>query len=269
MNTVTQPLILVTNDDGIASLGLRAAVRSVLDLGEVRVIAPCLQQSGLGRSFPHGPAPVEERFLEIDGKRVHSICMDAAPAKVVRLGLLSLMPRLPDLAIAGINYGENLGGCVTVSGTIGAAIEAASFGIPTLAASLETDAQYHYAIDAEVDFGAAAAFVRRLAQALLAGGMPAGTDILKLDVPSDATTETPWRTTRISRQQYFVSDVSTDADGKRHILGYKKKIDRDTLEPDSDIQAVALDRVVSVSPMSIDLTAHSAMGSVTDVLERL
>ena len=269
MRIGTQPLILVTNDDGIASLGLRAAVRSVLDLGEVRVIAPRVQQSGLGRSFPNGPAPVEEGFLEIDGKRVHSVCMDTSPAQVVRLGLLSFLPRLPDLAIAGINYGENLGGCVTVSGTIGAAIETASFGIPTLAASLETEAKYHFAVDAEVDFRAAAAFVRRLAQALLSGGMPAGADILKLDVPGDATAKTPWRTTCVSRQQYFVSNVSTDAHGNRRISGYKKEINYDTLERDSDIYAVALDRVVSVSPMTIDLTAHAAIRPVQDMLESI
>jgi 5'-nucleotidase len=265
----TPPLILVTNDDGIASLGLRAAVRSVMDLGEVRVIAPCVQQSGQGRSFPHGPAPVEERLLEIDGKRVYAACMDAAPAKVVRLGLVTLLPRLPDLAIAGINYGENLGGCVTVSGTVGAAIETASFGIPTLAASLETDAKYHFAVDAEVDFRAAAAFVRRLAQALLSRGMPAGVDILKLDVPSDATADTPWRTTCVSRQQYFVSNVSTDMQGNKRVSGYKKEIDHSTLESDSDVHAVAMDRVVSVSPMTIDLTAHSAIEHVRDMLESI
>jgi len=269
LQTGTRPLILVTNDDGIASLGLRAAVRSVWDLGEVFVIAPCLQQSGLGRSFPNGPASVEERLLEIDGKQVQAMCMDAAPAKVVRLALVSLMPRLPDLAISGINYGENLGSCVTVSGTIGAAIEAATFGIPSIAASLETDAQYHFATNAEVNFHAAAAFVHRLAKALLSSGMPAGADILKLEVPSDATEKTPWRTTRVSRQQYFVSNVSVNAQGKKGVSGYRVEIDHDTLEPDSDIQAVALDRVVSVSPMSIDLTAYSAMQSVTSMLERL
>ena len=262
----TRPLILVTNDDGIASLGLSAAARSVLDLGEVWVVAPRVQQSGVGRSFPAGPTHSQVGALDIDGTPVHSVSMDASPAKAVRHGLLRFLPRLPALAIAGINYGENLGGCITVSGTIGAAIEAASFGIPTLAASLETDPKYHFSTSDEVDFVAAASFVRRLAVLVLSRGMPDRTDILKLDVPCDATPDTPWRVTRVSRQQYFVSPVSVDEGGKRHIQSYVKEVDLAALEPDSDVHAVAVDRVVSVTPLTVDLTAYAGLAPLQHML---
>lgn len=253
------PLILVTNDDGIASLGLLAAVRCVLDLGEVWAVAPLVQQSGQSRSMPIDDPVAKEGTLTVDGTQVHAIAFDTSPAKAVRHGLLRFLPRLPDLAISGINYGENLGGCITISGTVCAAIEAASFGIPALAASLETDSQYHFSTNADIDFSAAASFVRRLAQHVLTQSMPPGVDLLKLDVPSDATPDTPWRTTRVSRQPYFVSPVAVDAQGRKTAHGYAKCIDLDTLEPDSDIYAVAVDRVVAVSPVTIDLTASVDM----------
>lgn len=262
----TRPLILITNDDGIASLGLLAAARSVLDLGEIWVVAPRAQQSGVGRSFPAGATRAQVGLLKIDSEQVHSVAMDASPAKAVRHGVLRFLPRPPDLAIAGINYGENLGGCITVSGTIGAAIEAASFGIPSLAVSLETDPKYHFSISDEVDFGAAASCVRRLAMLVLSRGMPDCADILKLDIPRDATPDTPWRVTRVSRQQYFVSPVSVDESGRRRIQGYVKKIDLAALEPDSDVRAVAVDRVVSVTPLSVDLTAYAGLEPLQQML---
>jgi 5'-nucleotidase len=261
-----RPLILVTNDDGISSLGLLAAARSVMDLGEVWVVAPRVQQSGVGRSFPAGPTHAQEGMLDVDGAQVHAISMVTSPAKAVRHGVLRFLPRLPALAISGINYGENLGGCITVSGTIGAAIEAASFGIPTLAASLETDPKYHFSTSNEVDFSAAATCVRRLAVLVLSRGLPAGTDILKLDVPCDATPDTPWRVTRVSRQQYFVSPVSVDQGGKRHIESYVKEVDLAALESDSDVHAVAVDRAVSVTPLTVDLTAYAGLEPLEHLL---
>ena len=266
VNSKKRPLILVTNDDGIASPGLLVAARCVLDLGDVWVVAPHAQQSGRGRSFPNHQIDVTEGSLEIDGVHVPSFSAKASPAQAVRHGILRFLPRLPDLAISGINYGENLGGCITISGTIGAAIESATFGIPSLAASVETAPEYHYSHSADVAFGPAAAFVRWLASHLLLHGMPEGVDVLKLDVPCDAKPNTPWRTTRVSRQQYFVSPVTVDEQGLRHVSGYAKDIDLDTLEPDSDIHALAVDRVVSISPLTIDLTAIVGLQDLRNVL---
>jgi 5'-nucleotidase len=269
LNSKIRPLILITNDDGIASPGLLAAVRCVLDLGEVWVVAPRVQQSGSGRSFPvhkavsprragsRGPNGVEvqESTLAVDGSAVPAFALNTSPAQAVRHGLLRFVPRRPDLAIAGINYGENVGGTITISGTIGAAIETASFGIPTLAASLETEKQYHFGQSTEVDFSTAAVFVRRFAQWMLVHGLPSGVDIFKLDVPAVAKPDTAWRITRVSRQPYWVSPVAVDEQGKKHLRGYVRHIDLEKLEPDSDVHAIAVDKVVSLSPLTIDLTA--------------
>ena len=89
-----------------------------------------------------------------------------------------------------------------------------------------------------------------------------GVDFLKLEVPCEATPDTAWRITRVSRQPYWVSTVTVDEQGNRRISGYVKEIDAGTLESDSDIHAVAIDRVVSVSPLTIDLTANDSTVAV-------
>ncbi|MFQ5987733.1 MAG: 5'/3'-nucleotidase SurE [Dehalococcoidia bacterium] len=124
------PLILVTNDDGINSPGLLAAVEAVHSLGEILVIAPEKQQSGAARSHPSCKGRIHERVIEIERERVAAFSLDGSPAQAVQYGILRLRPRKPALAISGINYGENVGANITVSGTIGAAIEVASYGIP-------------------------------------------------------------------------------------------------------------------------------------------
>jgi 5'-nucleotidase len=171
--------------------------------------------------------------------------------------MLDLTPRSPDLLVSGINFGENLGTGVTVSGTVGAAIEAASFGVPGLAVSLETPKEFHYRLSDTVDFGTAAAFTRRFAQIVLAGALPPEVDILKIEVPGDATPDTPWRIVRVSRQRYHVPLPSGRRSlGEQKGIDYERAIDLNTLEPDSDVHALAVDRMVAVSPLSIDLTAR-------------
>jgi 5'-nucleotidase len=252
------PFILVTNDDGIHSPGLHAVVKAVCDLGDVMVAAPRQQQTGASRSYPpvHDKAVYREE-IPVNCKTVTAYGFEASPAQAVMVALLDLAPRPPNLLISGINFGENVGTSVTTSGTVGAAIEAASFGVPGLAVSVETPKEFHYQHSDEVDFTAAAAFTRRFAQMVLAGGLPADVDILKIEVPSDATPETPWRMVRVSRQRYYISLPS----GRRSLgdqkgIDYARVINWDTLETDSDVRALAVERVVSVSPLSIDLTAR-------------
>jgi 5'-nucleotidase len=261
------PLILVTNDDGIASPGLRAAIRAVRDLGQILVVAPKGQQSGASRNFlPHSGTTRQEN-IEVDGVQVDAFSVEAAPAPTVRRGILTLAPRTPDLVVVGINYGENVGSGITTSGTIGAAMEAASFGIPALAVSLETEKEHHFSHSEEVDFTVAAHFAHRFAQRLLSVPLPPGVDLLKLDVPMDATPQTPCRLTRVSRQLYFQSIVGVDENGNRRLVGYDIQIDADALEPDSDVYALRVDRVVSVSPLTIDLSARVEPDRLAALLE--
>lgn len=249
-----KPLIVLTNDDGIQSPGLRAAVRAVFDLGEVLVVAPREQQSSAGRAF-YGRGRARAVTYSVNRKHVGAFAVPASPAATVRHAVLLLAERKPSLLISGINYGENVGNGVTISGTVGAAIEAANLGVPAMAVSLQTAAEYHLTHSTAVDFSVAAHFTRQFARRVLARGLPSDIDVLNINVPQGARRSTEWRWTRVSRSSYYRSRIEETRRGKR-FTGYESNLDRDSLERDSDIFAVAFDRVVSVSPMTFDLTAR-------------
>jgi 5'-nucleotidase len=197
---------------------------------------------------------------EVGGDHWEVYAVEGTPAQSVQHGVLELVPRMPDLVVSGINYGENVGTGVTISGTVGAALEAASLGIPALAISLETPKQYHTSYSTEINFSVAAHFARKFAKLILDQKLPFDVDILKVDVPATATVETAWRVTRLSRQRYYSS-----VKPKREKLSDKGFIDyhRDIkpgLETDSDIAALVNDQVVSVSPISIDMTSRLDLG---------
>ncbi len=259
------PLILITNDDGIASPGLRAAAQAVADLGELLIVAPSTQQTGAGRSYPTQiNKSIKATHISLDGNQYPAYSANVSPAQAVALGVLDLATRPIDLCISGINYGENIGSGVTISGTVGAAIEAACYQIPALAVSFETDHQYHLNHSDVVDFSVSAHFTRYFAQKILKNGIPPKVDLLKIDVPAAATPDTLWQTCRVSRQRYYQS-LPTEFDkktGEARSFGYSVKIDHDTLEPDSDVKVFSVDKEVAVVPLSIDLTAPVAMANI-------
>jgi 5'-nucleotidase len=263
-----RPLILATCDDGLDSPGLRAAIRAVLDLGDVLISSPYEQQTGAGRSLPtsYDGAIYENEYI-VDGQRVPAYAIHGSPAQAVLYALIEIVPRQPALCISGINFGENVGSGITISGTVGAAIEAADNGIPSLAVSLETDKAYHYRHSEDVDLNGAAYFTRFFAERMLARKMPPDVDLLKIEVPRCATPETPWRVTRVSRQRYYQAFPS----GRRNliekrILDYEMAFDRSALEPDSDIHALLIDHAVSVSPISLDMTSRVVLEKVEQLL---
>ncbi len=249
-----KPLIVLTNDDGIESPGLRAAVRAVLDLGELLVVAPREQQSSAGRAF-YGRGRAHTVAYVVNRKHVRAFAVPASPAPTVRHAVLLLAGRKPALLISGINFGENVGNGVTISGTVGAAIEAANLGVPAMAVSLQTATEYHYTHSTAIDFSVAAHFTRQFARRVLARGLPPNMDVLNINVPQGARRSTPWRWTRVSRASYYRSRIEETRRGKR-FTGYESNLDRESLERDSDIFALVFDRVVSLSPITFDLTAR-------------
>jgi 5'-nucleotidase len=266
---MTLPLILLTNDDGVHSPGLLAAVEAVADLGELLIVAPTEQQTGMGRGIPRPTSDrIAQERLRIGGRDVPAFGLPGSPALTVLYGALALAPRRPDLVISGINYGENLGTSVTASGTLGAALQAAELGIRALAVSLETDQSYHYHHGEDVDWRAAVHFTRVLAQSLLRAELPFDVDVIKVDVPVDATPATPWRITRQSRQPYYetLPPAVPPPPGKLVRLDYRVNVNWETLERDSDIWAFAADRVVSVTPLSHDLTARTDLAALARAL---
>ena len=267
--STTKPQILLTNDDGIQSPGLWAAAASLSDLGYVTVTAPRDQSSGMGRSLPNtSDGIIREERVQVNGREWSVFAVGGSPAQAVLHGIYDVMKRKPDLVVSGINYGENVASGVTISGTIGAALEAASLGIPSLAISLETDSKYHLSYSTDVEFPIAAKFAGKFARMLLEKKFPFDVDLLKVEVPSDARSDTPWQLTRISRQRYYepmpAERSSWDEPGT---IGYHEAGVFENEPEDSDVYVLRKKRMVSVSPMSFDMSSRVDLAEL-DMLMR-
>jgi 5'-nucleotidase len=265
-----KPLILLTNDDGVESPGLWAAACALAVVGDVTIAAPLTQSTGAGRSMPHFMnGRIERRVRDMCGRTWEAYGVNGSPAQAVDHAILELMPRYPDLVVSGINYGENVGTGITISGTIGAAMEAASFGIPALAVSLQTGIQNHLSHSTEVDFSVAAHFTAYFAQCILRSGLPGDVQILKIEIPASATPETPWRVTRLALHRYYVP-YSTRRGGldEEAPLGYRVQVSPDEVPKDSDIYALLYEHVVSVTPLTLDMTARYPLHSLEAHLRR-
>jgi 5'-nucleotidase len=140
--------ILLTNDDGIYAPGLAAMERALLKLGDVAVVAPATEQSGVAHSITFlTPLTAKEIF---DGSRRRGWAVEGSPADSVKIGIFEFCPKRPDLVVSGINGGLNAGINVLYSGTVAAAIEGAFFGITSIAVSLEYDEHAEFDRAAEI-----------------------------------------------------------------------------------------------------------------------
>ncbi len=262
------PLILLTNDDGIDSPGLWAAAHALDSVGEVVVAAPRQQYSGAGRSLPSSSdGVIETRSIHFNGKDWKAYAVGGSPAQVVLHGILEILPRLPDLVVVGINFGENIGSGITISGTVGAALEAAAMGVRSLAVSLETDIVHHHITSDQVDFSTAAHFSASFARRMLHKKFSEDIHVIKVDIPSSATPDTPWQITRQSLTTYFIATrpMRTTWDQPERI-GYALSFDPQKEPPGTDVYALCVQRQVSVTPISLDLTSRVKMDDLDQLL---
>ena len=163
--------ILISNDDGVRAPGILALALALRPLGEITIAAPAENQSGKGHSITIGEPMYVDKVTLAPGLEAYSIT--ATPASCVKVGLSALVPSKPDLVVTGINRGYNLGRVTYVSGTVGAAREAALSGIPAIAASTATE-QTDYAPGAEV--------VRQVVEMARRNGLEPGV-ILNVNIP--------------------------------------------------------------------------------------
>jgi 5'-nucleotidase len=268
---LSRPLILVTNDDGIDSPGLGAAAAALDPLGDLLIVAPAVQQTSMSRSRSqqHGAdGRLFRREVRYGDRTWPGVAANATPALAVEHALQELADRPVALAVSGINYGENVGTCVTVSGTIGAAIEAAERGVPALAVSLEVDQTLHFAREqAPLDFSPAMHFVRRIAAGMLAHALPADVDLLKLEIPASATPDTPLMFTRQDRLVYYDLTIPRQNDPFDGPVTFSHRMRKgEYTGTDTDAYAIA-QGAVSVTPLSIDLTARVDLDDLRAQLE--
>lgn len=239
-----RPLILVSNDDGISSPGLRVLAETLGALGDVMVVAPDRERSAVGHSLtlnrPLRATSVADGWYSVDG----------TPTDCITLAVMSLLPRRPDLVAAGINHGSNLGDDVTYSGTVSSAIEATLQGIPAFAMSLAGAGQF--------DFRGAAAFARKLAGEILRRGLPQDT-LLNVNVPNlDPEGIRGVAVTRQGRRIYSETVIQKiDPRGKAYYwIGGVDPSWKCT--GGTDYEAVS-SGWISLTPLHLDLTNHGAI----------
>ena len=260
--------ILLTNDDGIQSPGLWAAAESLSSLGFVTVVAPRDQSSGMGRSTPStSDGIIKKETVEVNGNSWTVYAVGGSPAQAVQHGVYEIMKDKPDLVVSGINYGENVASGITISGTVGAALEAASYGIPSLAISLQTSPKFHFSYSKEVDFNAAAYFAAYFGGILLEKKLPADVDVLKVDVPTKATIETPWQVTRVSLQRYYEPlPPRRDSWDEPGSMWYTTNMTAEPPESNSDVLVLRTKGLVSVAPISLDLSSRVDSAELEEII---
>jgi 5'-nucleotidase len=269
MNDKTKQ-ILLTNDDSIHSPGLWAAAEALDDLGYVHVVAPRDQQTGAGRSMPiHSSGIIEKMTLTVNGKGWPVFCVDGSPGQAVLHGIYDVVQGKPDLLVSGINYGENVGTAVTISGTIGAAIEAATLGIPALAVSMQTGREHHLSLSQDVDFKTAGLITQKIAQKMLENRFPHDVDLLKVDIPLNATLDTPWQITRQSRLRYYIPiPAQRKSLSDRGPVSYEISYEPNELEKGTDLYALLVEKKVSITPISIDMTSRTDFNDLESLLSK-
>ncbi|KEF34583.1 MULTISPECIES: 5'/3'-nucleotidase SurE [Deinococcus] len=246
----SRPRILVANDDGIFSPGIKALGLALAEVGDVVVVAPDVEQSAVGHGitirrplrFKH---TASAGFGDIPAYRV-----DGTPADCVVLGV-HLLGR-PDLVVSGINLGPNLGDDLTHSGTVAAAIEGLALGLPAIALSQRSNG-------GEYDFAPSAAYAARLAREVLARGLPPR---VLLNVNFPAGTPRGVRVTRVGEHRWEDTILTRqDPEGREYhwVAGQSTAPDAD--DPATDYGAVDAG-YISVTPVRLDLTARDLLDEV-------
>ena len=238
--------ILVTNDDGVHSPGIRALADALRPLGDVLIVAPLSEASAIG----HALTLRRPLRLQTLGDGIHAV--DGTPTDCVNIAIrIVLDGRGPDLVASGINKGYNLGDDVTYSGTVAGALEAALLGIPALAVSLGGS-------DAEFDFGQAARVAARVAEEMLAHPLPPRT-FLNVNVPPRSAAG--HRITVQGRRNHETSVTARVDPRGQSYYWIDEAICRWHDHPRSDYQTVQ-EGLVSITPLQPDLTAHDALSAL-------
>ena len=246
---------LISNDDGVTASGILAAKKAVEDLCDTCIVAPETQQSGIGHALTlYEPLRLNKHVLR-DGSIGYGI--SGTPTDAVTIGLFELLDEKPDIMISGINTGFNLGQAeLTTSGTLGAAIEAASFGIPSIAISQEVardDIKFENG-EVEIDFDFAGKMLKKLTKIVLKKGLPEGIDLLNVNIPANPVNE-EFEVVKLGKRMYTpVIDKRLDPRGKPYYW-----INGDLYEgdgPGSDSYELRKEHKTTVTPLKIDLTKN-------------
>lgn len=244
--------ILLTNDDGVFAPGLRALRKELKRLGDITVIAPFVEQSGVGHSITILTPVVVKQVDEEDGTPL-GFAVEGSPADCVKLAVLELMERPPDLIVSGINSGANAGINVLYSGTVAAAIEGAFFKITSIAVSLELAEHFDYPHGAK--------HAVRVIESLLQMN-PSPGSLFNVNLPSHARGEpkgikvVPMSIGRHGER----FERRKDPRGRAYYwLTYAPPFQLDG--PETDVSCLA-DGYITVTPLHFDMTRHDRLAEL-------
>jgi 5'-nucleotidase len=246
------PRILVTNDDGYRSEGIRALAEALRAVGDVTIVAPMTEASAIGHALTlRHPLRLEQ----IDD---HTFGVDGTPTDCVNIAITQVFKSLPDVVVSGINKGYNLGDDITYSGTVAGALEGALLGIPGVAVSLR-------ATRGEYDFSFAARAAAVVTDGVLRRPLPART-FLNLNVPKG---EPHGYRATVQAKRNHVTSVAERHDPKGRPYYWIEEGQNDWEPHDrSDYQAVR-DGYISVTPLQADLTAYDALSAVEALADEI
>lgn len=268
--------ILISNDDGVNAEGILAAKQAVEDLANVYVVAPDKNNSSVGRRltlFKH--LKLDKCELE-DGSPAYSV--SGSPADAVIVGADYVMDEKPDLVITGINQGVNISCDITSSGTVCAAFEAVSLGIPAIAASLFIDPKTAYKQDengewyVEYDFDLAKKVLHDLVLKIMEEGFPQGVDLFNLNVPTNYESEEV-QITALSHKMLDKHVIDNTDEAKSEIFNYPLDENQESddlimiasdlvkdYEPGSDGYALFVEKRPSLTPLDVNMTSKDLNG---------
>lgn len=245
---MSKPLILLTNDDGYKAKGIRSMFEALKNIGQLVVVAPSFGQSGKAGSITV-QEPIRVKKIE-DEPGFELYRCTGTPVDSVKIAMAQLLPRKPDVIVSGINHGVNSSVSVHYSGTMGAAIEGAIHGIPSIGLSL---CDYH----AQADFSEAVRIGSDVVRDVLKNGLPKGI-CLNINVPKgDAISGI-----NICRQangkwvEEFEKRVDPTGRDYYWLTGYFK--DHEPEKNDTDEWALK-NNYASLVPIRVDLTAHELL----------
>jgi 5'-nucleotidase len=252
MGTALKKRVVITNDDGVYSIGLKLLRDSVLELSEAHIIAPETPKSstGLGLTL-HKPLRVMR--LKLWGSEP-IIAVSGTPSDIIHISI-HLLNGKPDLVLSGVNVGDNTSLQVILSsGTVGAAMQAALLGIPSIAFSADVKSpdefskrEYKKRISA---------VVKAISSYVLEKGIPKGYDLISVNFPSSISRKTKVKITKPARIRFAqYTEMMVDPQGNPYFWIYGKPT---YPENGTDAYVVLVEKNISITPLSLNLTPCSA-----------
>lgn len=248
-----RPLILITNDDGYQSKGIKALINSVKNLGDIVVVAPDGPRSGMSSAIS-SLQPIRVGLVE-EKDNIKIYACTGTPVDCVKLGISEVVGRKPDLLLSGVNHGSNASICVVYSGTMGAAIEGCIFKVPSIGFSLLDH-------DFDADFGPSEKYIHTISKQVLEQGLPLGT-CLNVNIPMGDNLK-GIKVCRQTAGQWVEEFAESQDGGGRQVYWLTGRFENDEPNDQTTDEWCLEQGYVSVVPTKVDMTDHDYISTIKD-----